>query len=143
VYQPLIPVFTTILAVLTGSEALFPCTFLTGLKLGGIMLGSGGAVVMVVGAMEGKKPSSSSDTPHHQLVLGNVLLVLQCMCTAIYVLLQKRFVYAAPPEKYDRALDMVEFEDCVGARSNRGQKMVENRRKRRWITKPVNMTAWA
>eukprot|EP00658_Telonema_sp_P-2_P019986 TRINITY_DN17865_c0_g1_i2.p1 TRINITY_DN17865_c0_g1~~TRINITY_DN17865_c0_g1_i2.p1 ORF type:complete len:278 (-),score=58.94 TRINITY_DN17865_c0_g1_i2:448-1281(-) len=113
IYQPLIPVFTVILAMVTGIEHIFPCDSSSLSKVAGVLLASGGAVVMIA---FGGGESEGQHNDHTRLVVGNGLLILQCMCMAAYVLLQKRYVYAAA---------------------------LHDPRRERWIDKPISMTAWA
>jgi drug/metabolite transporter (DMT)-like permease len=113
IYQPLVPVFTALLAVLTGFEAILPCRAATVAKFAGIAMGSGGAVVMVTGS---HSSSAGGDEEHPNAFFGNVMLVGQCFATAIYILLQKKFVYAAPEG---------------------------DERRQRWLHKPLSLTAWS
>jgi drug/metabolite transporter (DMT)-like permease len=111
IYQPMVPVFTALLAVIAGFEKIYPCNFITMSKFGGITLGTGGAVLMVIGSKKGSGAGGGGN-----VLLGNIMLMCQCMCTAIYVLLQKKYVYDAP---------------------------LDDERRVRWINKPISMTAWA
>jgi drug/metabolite transporter (DMT)-like permease len=115
IYQPLVPVFTALLAVLTGYESVRPCNILTTAKLAGIALGSGGAIVMVVGSRRSSS-TAGSGTAGGKQVMGNLIIIGGCLSMAIYVLLQKKYVYAAPED---------------------------DERRRRWLQKPISLTAWS
>ncbi|XP_065919166.1 uncharacterized protein [Dysidea avara] len=93
VFQQLIPIWGTILAVLTCTEKIPPVNKLsTWCKLLGILVAAGGAIEMITtgGAInkDAKKDQSSWYT-----LLGYVFHLGNTFCMALYVLLQKKFVF--------------------------------------------------
>ena len=125
--QPSQPVLTTFLAAVFGFEALSLATLHGRLKLGGVLVSAAGAVYTVyyssqqrahdiastlatVGAPSSSvsasalasapaPPPSASRPTAPELVLGNALLVVQCVSGALYQLLQKHLLSHAdyPP----------------------------------------------
>ena len=100
IFQPSIPVLTVVVALLTRQELLpLLCgsdkvnvndrrTMLSGwLKVGGIMLVFAGGCVMVLTAP--KKNDEKANT----ILLGEILLLGNCTCMAVYILIQKRYVF--------------------------------------------------
>ena len=83
---------------------------------------------MVLGSTQAHK-KAQTQTQKQNLLLGNLLLVFQCMCTAIYILLQKQYVYDAKNRTHLQSSTTV--------------KNLPSGRRQRWISKPINMTAWA
>jgi drug/metabolite transporter (DMT)-like permease len=110
--QPSQPVLTTFFAAFFGVEALQANTLHGRLKLGGVLLSATGAVCTVywssqqgggsggtaddsvAGASVAAPPSTAP-----RLVVGNVLLVVQCVAGALYQLIQKHLLTTAdyPP----------------------------------------------
>lgn len=111
--QPIIPVWTAILALVTCTERL-PSLLHTHayLKLLGVLTAAGGAIELVL--TTGHTPhglDTNSTIPIHanstsahsnvglQLV-GYVSLFANTMCVAIYVLIQKRFIFNSPTNEW-------------------------------------------
>jgi drug/metabolite transporter (DMT)-like permease len=105
-FQPIIPVWTAILAALTCIEKIPHPVYVHGwAKFIGIILAAGGAVeITVTGQSEDNDSGSSSTnsgstngTSHvSHYLLGCMSLFLNTICMAIYVLVQKRFIFMAP-----------------------------------------------
>ncbi|GAB5361785.1 hypothetical protein AAMO2058_000742200 [Amorphochlora amoebiformis] len=81
--QPSIPVFAVGVALAMRVEAF------TKWKAFGVVLAVAGAVLVVVLTMENQGHSS-------QLVLGNVILIVQCMSVALLIVLQKTVITRYP-----------------------------------------------
>lgn len=90
IFQPAIPVWTTLLAMLVRIEELPPLRKLRGwAKILGILLAAGGATVMMIekGKEDGETKESSGNFLGYIFLLGNTL------CMSVYILLQKRFIF--------------------------------------------------
>lgn len=85
IFQPAIPVFTTLLSLITCTEKLPRNPLRAAAKISGILLATGGACAMV--ASKGLSGGGES------FLLGNLCLFGNTMCMAVYVLVQKRFVF--------------------------------------------------
>ena len=85
--QPLQPILTAILASCLGLDALRLRTAAGAATVAGILLAVAGGAVAVVGDAAAK----GSDEPHAvgDLVIGNALLLTQCLCGAGYQCVQK------------------------------------------------------
>lgn len=87
IFQPSIPVWTLLLALIFGMEPFKLKTFwIKGL---GVMCVVGGALLMMILSMK-----SGGDSK--RLLLGNGFLIMNCICMAIYILIQKRFLFKSP-----------------------------------------------
>lgn len=84
---PLVPVLTTTLALLTGFEMFRRDTWPSWLKVGGILVAVAGAVVTAFGAI-GHASSAGLDAA--TVITGNILLLTNKLCIAVYPLLEKR-----------------------------------------------------
>ncbi len=80
-WQPLIPIFTALLALLFGMESFHAAYWFGWTRLLGLLVGLGGAVVMLGLNNLGAQSSNA--------VLGNLFLLGNCMSFAIYVLVQR------------------------------------------------------
>ena len=98
IFQPAIPVWTTLLAILTRVEKP-PCLKrLHGwAKVLGIIVAVGGAVLMLTNKLTNTETSSSSSI-HSSLkpILGIIFLFADTMCMAIYILIQKHYIFDRP-----------------------------------------------
>ena len=113
IFQPAIPVWTTLLAIIVRIEPFPDFRTLRGwAKCLGILLAAAGAVVMTIEKNSGEAADhgSSSDSGSVQF-WGYIFLLGNTLSMAIYVLLQKKFIF-------DKE------ESC-------------------WRTKPVTVTAWS
>eukprot|EP01006_Ploeotia_vitrea_P066701 TRINITY_DN95514_c0_g1_i1.p1 TRINITY_DN95514_c0_g1~~TRINITY_DN95514_c0_g1_i1.p1 ORF type:complete len:373 (-),score=25.43 TRINITY_DN95514_c0_g1_i1:68-1186(-) len=91
IFQPSIPVFTSLIAIISRTEPLPPINKLRGwLKIGGILAAVGGAILMIT-----KKLTDSKGSQEKSLVAGMVCLLVNCMCMGVYVVIQKRTIFAA------------------------------------------------
>jgi len=86
IFQPLIPVITCAIAMITGIEKFDYKAWDSWLKLWAICTAGGGAVIMVTS--KGTNFSGGS-----QAFLGYILLLGNTSSMAIYVLLQKKFLF--------------------------------------------------
>ena len=89
IFQPAIPVWTAVLAMLLRIEELPALSKLRGWsKILGILLAAGGAAVMMINKAKGGGGTwSSGSFAGYLFLLGNTL------CMSVYVLLQKRFIF--------------------------------------------------
>ena len=103
IFQPSTPVLTVIVALVVGVERMpLLCgrkkddrrqqddgrSMVSGwLKIGGIILVFAGGCVMVITA-----PKKNA-TKTNAIFLGEVLLLLNCLCMACYVLIQKKYIF--------------------------------------------------
>ncbi|KXJ22509.1 WAT1-related protein At3g45870 [Exaiptasia diaphana] len=89
IFQPSIPVWTAILAVITRMEPLPPINKAHGwAKILGILLATTGAVTMVLDKVKSEKGEMKSSYG-----LGYLFLIINTLCTAIYMLLQKKLIF--------------------------------------------------
>jgi drug/metabolite transporter (DMT)-like permease len=104
-FQPIIPVWTAVIAALTCMERIPHLVFVHGwAKFLGILLAAGGAVEMTVTGQEGGGGSSSAAdgnaTGHGKHVsrylLGCMCLFVNTLLMSMYILIQKRFIFLAP-----------------------------------------------
>lgn len=113
IFQPAIPVWTALLAIIVRIEPFPDFRTLRGwAKCLGILLAAVGAVVMTVEKKSGQAVDhgGSSSSDNIQFV-GYIFLLGNTISMAVYILLQKKFIF-------DKQ------ESC-------------------WKTKPVNVTAWS
>ena len=124
-FQPAIPVFTSIFAILFCIEKppqLFckkdgdkRVSCAGWLKTIGILAVTAGGFVIYYG---NKKKGKSSTTTSENKVFGEILLIGNCVCCSIYVLLQKKWVFSKE----------------AGTTSSYLSK--------KWSKYPINLTAW-
>ena len=147
IWQPAIPVWTFILSVLFQVEAPPPLRKLHGaVKLLGVAFAIGGAVVMTLGkptvSCAGLDESACTDGEHKHacqwdssktkceataeksVLLGNMFLLINTLSTAVYIILQKRFVFAKEADRTGGGA-----EQMLGAYS--------------WSERPLLVTAWS
>jgi len=97
IMQPLIPVITTVIALLLRYEPPLDLknSAYSRWKVLGILSAVGGAVVMMLGDTAN---ATASANPNQNLFLGNLLLVANCFSFSCFVLLQKPILgkYAPP-----------------------------------------------
>ena len=101
-WQPSTPVLTVLIALATCQERMpLLCgrrrrqltmgdgrTMLSGwLKVGGLILVCAGGIVMV------KTAPGQSASKAHAMFLGEMMLIANCSCVAVYVLIQKRWIF--------------------------------------------------
>jgi len=84
IFQPMIPVLTTLFALVFRLEKFDWKDITHWAKIWGIFSSGGGAVIMIMG---------SGSIGQNQQFIGYILLLGNTSCMAIYVLLQKRFLY--------------------------------------------------
>ena len=114
-WQPAIPVFAAFFAIILRVEPFPPLSKCRGwLKLLGILCAAGGALVLTLGKPAGKAGTSDEDK---QKALGNVFLLLNCSCMALYINIQKVFIFRN--DKEDGAVGTI------------------------WKPHPVHITAWS
>ena len=114
VFQPAIPVLTSVLAMVTRLEPLPPLKKPQGwAKCIGILAAVAGATIMVLAKHggSGTKETFSTKSASEQ-VLGYIFLLGNTLSMAVYVLLQKQFVFNKPDSESQ------------------------------WKQKPVTLTAW-
>ena len=130
-WQPSIPVFATVIAVILGVEKFPPVTKAYGiLKIVGVLCAFGGAIVLVLGKDAGAKASddgsgsdgsdsaaiysaatgydelqdhqplvlgssaaAATNTPKAPTVQGQLFLLMNCGCMALYLNIQKIFIH--------------------------------------------------
>ncbi|EDO32650.1 predicted protein, partial [Nematostella vectensis] len=87
IFQPAIPVWTALIAIITRIEPFPPVTKLHGwAKILGILLAAVGAFTMSIkGGLSNNGDSSEA--------LGYVFLLGNTLCMSVYVLIQKRFIF--------------------------------------------------
>lgn len=89
IFQPSIPVWTAIIAVITRMEPLPPLKKTHGwAKILGILLATAGAVTMVLDKVRSEKGGMKSSYG-----LGYIFLIINTLCSAIYILLQKKLIF--------------------------------------------------
>jgi len=89
IFQPSIPVWTAILAIITRIEPLPALNKTHGwAKILGILLATAGAVTMVMEKVLSDKRELKSGYG-----LGYLFLIINTLCSAIYVLLQKKMIF--------------------------------------------------
>jgi len=116
--QPVVPVWTAILAILTCVERVpSPLHLHTWAKVVGILLATGGAIELTLTGVDANSNSNSTDcnttntsgsnpgspcgSPALSLqVLGYIAFFGNTLCFSVYVLLQKRFVFKSPDCKW-------------------------------------------
>lgn len=92
IFQPSIPVWTAILAIITRIEPFPALNKLHGwAKILGILLATLGAVTMVLEKIIFDKSELKSGYG-----LGYLFLIINTLCSAIYVLLQKKLIFNKP-----------------------------------------------
>ena len=114
-WQPAIPVFAAFFAIILRVEPFPPLAKCRGwLKLLGILLAAGGALVLTLG-----KPDNGHSTAAEtkKATLGNIFLLANCSCMALYINIQKIFIFRNDKEP-----------GAVGTI---------------WVKHPVHITAWA
>jgi len=84
--QPTIPVFACLMAVIIKQELL------TAQKGVGILVSAGGAIAVALAASE----ADASTRTSQDVILGNVVLVVQCFGMAALLVFQKAMKYPAP-----------------------------------------------
>ena len=101
-FQPSVPVWSTFLAMLTGVEPPPVLTKSYGLaKIVGILLAVTGAVTMTLGKLGDKEDPSDeswliSGSSVGSQFLGCVCLLLQSASTAVYYVIQKKYIFNKP-----------------------------------------------
>lgn len=91
VLQPTIPVWTTLLAVVAGLEPI-------GLvKACAVLLAVLGAVVVELAPDDGEESGSDHQPKPNEMVLGTIITILQCMSTAVVLVLAKPITKRYPP----------------------------------------------
>lgn len=98
---------TVIIAVIIRQESL-SCIRWDLLKIGGISLGAVGAGMVLISREE-------AGTDVRNLTLAHILLFLNCVFMALYIILQKRFIYNRPND---------------------------DPRRMRWNPNPISQTTW-
>lgn len=106
-FQPIIPVWAVVLAYLTCTEKLpSPYYLHTWAKLFGILLSVGGAIELTltdddeIPAIEINTTMASTTTGTGVHYVGYIAVCFNTMFTAIYVLIQKRFIFSKPNCKW-------------------------------------------
>lgn len=101
-FQPSVPVWSTFIAMLSGVEPPPVLTKSHGLaKIGGILLAVAGAVTMTLGKLsDADNPSEESWLVQGSSVgsqfLGCICLLCQSASTAIYYVIQKKYIFNQP-----------------------------------------------
>lgn len=88
--QPGLPIFSVFWCLALGVESLSCRIRADVVKLGGLILASAGAMIVVVAG-------SHSDGSATDVVAGNVFLVMQVLCGSSYSVFQKPFMNRYPP----------------------------------------------
>jgi drug/metabolite transporter (DMT)-like permease len=104
IFQPAIPVWTVLLAIITRVEKPPSLKSLQGwAKISGITFAVGGAVTMLTAKLtdsstKTSSSSSSKDSNHADLktILGIIFLFVNTICMAIYILIQKHYIFNRP-----------------------------------------------
>jgi drug/metabolite transporter (DMT)-like permease len=113
-WQPAIPVFAAFFAIILRVEPFPPLAKFRGwLKLLGILCAAGGALVLTLGKPEHKTSADAAK----QATLGNFFLLMNCSCMALYINIQKVFIFRNDKEP-----------GAVGSI---------------WVKNPVHITAWS
>jgi drug/metabolite transporter (DMT)-like permease len=104
--QPLIPVFATVGAIILREEKINWRSWLDRIKILAILCAAAGGVEMV---LLGPKESNENapGKPVEDLLLGNICLIGNCICFAIYVLLQRPLLN--PPTTESKAYSPLEI----------------------------------
>ena len=96
IFQPALAVWTTLLAIVTRVEPFPSLTKCRGwAKVLGILLAVCGAVTMVLDKVKDESSTKSEKSTGSQF-LGTILALGNTFMTAIYLLLQKRFIFQQP-----------------------------------------------
>jgi|EP01043_Picozoa_sp_COSAG02_P063488 drug/metabolite transporter (DMT)-like permease len=113
-WQPAIPVFAAFFAIILRVEPFPPLAKFRGwLKLLGILCAAGGALVLTLGKPDHKASSAEAK----KASIGNIFLLLNCSCMALYINIQKVFIFRNDKEP-----------GAVGSI---------------WVKNPVHITAWS
>lgn len=92
-WQPAIPVFAAVIAIVLRVEPFPPLGKMRGwFKLIGILCAAGGALVLTLGK-PGKHAASSN--AGESRAVGNAFLFANCFCMALYLNIQKIFIFHA------------------------------------------------
>ena len=108
IFQPAIPVWTALLAIITRVEKPPSLKRLHGwAKIFGITFAVGGAVTMLTTKLTDTKTSSSStlNKSHHsgfKTILGIIFLFANTICMAIYILIQKHYIFNRPTLRWSQ-----------------------------------------
>jgi drug/metabolite transporter (DMT)-like permease len=144
--QPLIPVFTAVMAVVTGLEARPDLLTVKGwAKIVGTLVSAGGAAVIVI---FGEKAVTFAVSDNH--VLGYLCLLGNTLSMAAYVIIQKKFIFPSKDSSLvpnasglvDPLMDVsVEFENQVVSNGaiNHSRFAVDFSE---WEKLCINVTAW-
>eukprot|EP00943_MAST-04B_sp_MAST-4B-sp1_P005264 g5264.t1 len=124
-FQPAIPVFTSIFAILfcieklpsilckSGSDKRIVCA--GWLKLVGIVAVTAGGLVIYYG---NKKKGDQKQNANSNKILGEIFLIGNCTCCSIYILLQKKWVFSKESVRSNTHLS------------------------KKWSKFPINLTTW-
>lgn len=99
-FQPLAAVFTVIVAVVFKIEKFPQITTKTGAaKIFGILIATGGAIIMNFGKSS-KKNGLQNNTSDAMSLFGYLALLLSTMCSAFYIVLQKKYIFSVPTSRW-------------------------------------------
>jgi drug/metabolite transporter (DMT)-like permease len=88
IFQPTIPVFTALIAAVTGTEETSP------LKIGSVICAVIGAIIV---ATQGEHSPKGGDSDVTNIMIGTAYLVFSVVSTAVYFVLQKDMMKTYPP----------------------------------------------
>jgi len=93
-FQPLVPVVVTIAAILLRTEPLPRLkTKIGSAKIFGILLATGGALIMAYGKQTGSKSSDDGKNLTKPKPYGYLFLVINISASALWVVMQKKFIF--------------------------------------------------
>ena len=96
IFQPLAPVWTTLIAILTKTEKLPQLNKLRGwAKTLGILFATGGAVTVTL-VRKGQGSPNTSDKSSTDLFIGYIFLLGNTFTMGAYIVIQKKFVFNKP-----------------------------------------------
>ena len=94
-FQPLIPVWTTIIAIVTRTEKFPHLRKPKGwAKIMGIILASAGAMTMIM--VKHKVDTGSNSKESGELFLGYIFLLGNTICMGVYIVIQKKYIFNKP-----------------------------------------------
>ena len=112
VFQPAIPVWTALFAIVTGIEKPPTLRKLHGwAKVVGILVAVGGAVTMLTERLT----RGSSVTYSDKIIFGIVFLFANTICMAIFILIQKRYIFERSERWAKYPVSVTAWCYCFGA----------------------------
>lgn len=96
-FAPTVPVLTLSISLLTGYEYFNRHSWLSWVKVGSIAVTASGALYVAVDSFVNAPPSLDTDGRYRNPLLGNVLLMFNKCCVAIYPIIEKHLLQRYEP----------------------------------------------